>query len=105
MPEPMTGDVLDRPIDPQVKRAFYTNVLNASRKIEVNPTVIPTQLSKKKPKGLGDDLMQAMQALNIFGGSGGVQKQTIGGGDLKSGAEDEQVDTRKALPSNLAWRG
>ena len=40
-PRPLLGDVLDRPADPSIRRAYYTDVLNALHKIDVKPNVVP----------------------------------------------------------------
>ena len=84
-PVPMIGDVLDRPVDPRIKRGYYTNTANAMTKIAGEQKVIPDVVQHAKPKpGLGDNLMEILQKV--------VQSQ---GGE----------ETKKALPSNLSWRG
>ena len=85
MPVPMIGDVLDRPVDPRIKRGYYTNTPNAMTKIAGEQKVIPDVVQEAKPRqGLGDNLMEILQKV--------VQSQ---GGE----------ETKKALPSNLSWRG
>ena len=83
-PKPMIGDVLDRPLDPRVKRAFYTNVANALTKIDIQQQVVPDIVEQAKPRGIGDNILDMLKQV--------VQQQ---GGD----------DTKKAMPSDLAWRG
>ena len=83
-PVPPIGDVLDRPLDPRVKRAFYTNVPNALTKIEIQQQVVPDIVEQAKPRGVGDNILDMLKQM--------VQKQ---GGD----------DTKKAMPSDLSWRG
>ena len=90
MPKPMIGDVLDRPVDRRIRRSFYTDFHNAMHKIEITPTVVP-DIAQAKPKALGDDLMENLKKAMQGAGGGG------GGADT--------LDTKKALPSNLAWRG
>ena len=84
LPKPMIGDVLDRPLDPKVKRAFYTNVPNALKKIDIQQQVVPDIVEQAKPRGVGDNILDLLKQA--------VQQQ---GGD----------DTKKAMPSDLAWRG
>jgi hypothetical protein len=82
---PMIGDVLDRPVDPTIKRGYYTNVANALTKITVEQKVIPDVVQQAKPRaGLGDNILEILQKA--------VQTQ---------GGEEQQ----KAMPSNLSWRG
>ena len=86
LPQPMIGDVLDRPVDPAIKRGFYTNVPNALTRVEVEKQIVPDIVQNAQPRPMGDNILEILQKA--------VQQQ---------GGEAE--DTKKAMPSNLAWRG
>jgi hypothetical protein len=83
---PVIGNVLDRPVDPRVRRSFFTDTPNASHKITIQQQIIPDIVSKAKPRGVGDNLLEILQQA--------VQTQTVG-----------SDPTKKAMPSNLSWRG
>ena len=84
-PMPMVGSILDRPVDPRIKRGYYTNEPNGRSRITVEQKVIPDVVQQAKPReGLGDNILEILQKA--------VQSQ---GGE----------ETKKAMPSNLTWRG
>ena len=85
-PPPVMGDVLSIPIDPALRRGYYSNLPMANKAIQVQEEVAPQlgQADAAKPR-LGDqNLMQML-------------KKTLEGAV-------ETAESKKAMPSQLDWR-
>jgi hypothetical protein len=83
-PPPVMGDVLSIPIDPKLRRGYYSNLPMANKAIQIQEEVTPQIGDGAKPR-LGDqNLMQML-------------KKTLEGAV-------ETAETAKAMPSQLDWR-
>jgi hypothetical protein len=80
---PYTGTVIDWPVDPRIRRSFYTDTPNMSTKIEEDTSVVPDIVANAKPR-LGDtSIIEILQKV--------LQQQD----------SEKQVT---AMPSNLDYR-
>ncbi len=82
-PPPVVGDVLSIPIDPALRRGYYSNKPMADKVMETEKPAVDPQIAEK-PR-LGDqNLMQLL-------------KKTLAGAV-------ETTESKEAMPSNLGWR-
>jgi hypothetical protein len=80
---PYVGTVVDWPVDPRIRRSYFTDVLDLSTKIDEDLSVIPDIAANAKPR-LGDtSIIEILQKV--------LQKQ-----------ESEKQET--SMPSNLDYR-
>jgi hypothetical protein len=87
-PPPVMGDVLSIPINPKLRRGYYSNMPMATKAIQVQKEVAP-QIAKPSQTGekprLGDqNIMQ-------------ILKKAVEGAV-------ETTDSKQAMPSQLEWR-
>ena len=80
---PYVGTVIDWPVDPQIRRSYFTDVLDLSTKIDEEKSVMPDIVANAKPR-LGDtSIIEMLQKV--------LQKQE---------SEKQEV----SMPSNLDYR-
>jgi hypothetical protein len=80
---PYVGTVIDWPVDPRIRRSYYTDVLNLLTKIDEEKSVMPDIVANAKPR-LGDEsIVEILQKV------------------LQQQKSEKQVS---AMPSNLDYR-
>ena len=78
-----TGSVIDWPVDPRIRRSYFTDVLDLSTKIDEEKSVMPDIVANAKPRLADTSIIEMLQKV--------LQKQE---------SEKQEV----SMPSNLDYR-